>query len=130
MSLSTSLKCPRCGHCAQTAKVILPGAAIRCPRCNSTFRFVPSNGGLVESVAAVGNLDAHRLQGAFRCRRQTEDRNLKPRKLTLLRVLNESNERLPPRATGPTPAGSKKPVLDGKPLPFHGPRRRWLQPSS
>jgi DNA-directed RNA polymerase subunit RPC12/RpoP len=120
MSLSTSLKCPRCGHCEQTTKVILAGATIRCPRCSSTFRVVPSDGAPVESNRALRSLDSERLQELF----AADDRPkiAAPSTEMDIRVLNESNERLPPRAMGPTPAAARKPVLAGKPLPFHGPR--------
>jgi DNA-directed RNA polymerase subunit RPC12/RpoP len=120
MSLSTSLRCPRCGHCAQTTAVILAGAAIRCPRCSSIFRFVPSDGAPVESNRALRSLDSERLQELF----AADDRPKIAGPSTEIdsRVINESNERLPPRAMGPTPAAARKPVLEGKPLPFHGPR--------
>ncbi len=120
MPLSTSLQCPQCGHCVQTAKVILPGAAIRCQRCNSTFRFVPSNGGLMKSLPAVGNLDAERLQELFVA--DNKPKIAAPSREIDIRVVNEANDRLPSRTMGPTAAASKKPAKESKPLPFHGPR--------
>ena len=114
MSPATSLRCPHCGYSAQSAKPISLGAA---PAANPFFRFTPSDGGSAQPLRAV---EAERLQELFAG--DNKPKTAPPSREIGIRVLSDSNDGLPPRSAGPLPVTIKKPTLDGKPLPFHGPR--------
>jgi hypothetical protein len=117
MPISTSIQCPHCGYSAQSIKSISPGAAVRCTRCKFVFRFATSDGGSARSLRAV---EAERLEELFAA--DTDPKTASPSREIDIRVLGDSNNGPPPRSPGPIPVAIKKPILDGKPLPFHVPR--------
>ena len=120
MPISTSLQCPHCGFGAQTTKAILPGAKVRCTRCKSVFRITPNDGGPTRPASEANGLAAKRLHVLFDA---DNDANANAHRREVdIRVVNDSREELPPRSAGKPLTVTKKPTLDGKPLPFHGPR--------
>ena len=122
MSLSTSLRCPHCGYSAQSSKPVASGAKVRCTRCNAVFRVATNDRGPTRSIRAANPLEAERLQVLF----DSEDGTPTPlpgRDNEIgFRVQSDSEERLAPRSGERAATTIKKPALDGKPLPFHGPR--------
>jgi DNA-directed RNA polymerase subunit RPC12/RpoP len=120
MSLPTMVQCPQCGQTVQTTKSISPGAAVRCKRCNSSFRFASREDNPNRSLAVLGGVDQSRLDELFAA--DSKPKPTPPSREVDMRVPNESIEPLPRRAQLASSAGPKKVVLEGKPLPFHGPR--------
>jgi hypothetical protein len=119
LPLTTSLQCPRCGYVGTTTQVIPAGAKVRCPKCKTIIHGLPLAAGPVEGFPAGADLPADRLNELFESDKPVSKNTQSAH--DDFRVLSESNERLPPRAGGPVPAGPKI-VLDHKPLPFHNSR--------
>jgi hypothetical protein len=120
MPIPTSLQCPHCGFGAQTTKTILPGAKVRCTRCKSVFRVTPNDGGPTRPARETNDLVSRRLHALFDADNQTNAKA--PRREVDIRVVSDSKEELPPRSAEKPLRATKKPTLDGKPLPFHGTR--------
>jgi hypothetical protein len=117
MPISTNIQCSQCGYSAQSRKSISPGAAVRCTRCKFVFRFAPSDGGAPRSLRAV---EAERLQELFAA--DNKPKTAARSREVDIRNISDSDDGLPPSSAGPVRVAIKKPTLDGKPLPFHGPR--------
>ena len=65
MPISTKLECAHLRVRAKTAKAMVPGAKVRCPRCKGVFHIQASDDdGLVETIPIEGGDEATELDAA------------------------------------------------------------------
>ena len=119
MPISMKLECAHCGSALKTAKMMPPGAKVRCPRCKGVFHVSASDdAGLIETIPVEGETETIELDspsteaiaaafgnGAKGAKRGKEGPVVSG----------------PQRAAGPSLAATKKLEVGGK-SPFTGTR--------
>jgi hypothetical protein len=115
MPVTTKLECAHCGTTLKTSKVVVPGAKVRCPKCNEVFHIHASGReGMVETIPVAGEMETIDVV------LPSSDQLPRIMKAALREPL--ASDTPPPRMAPPSPTVSKKIEYDGKAVPFRGPR--------
>ncbi len=118
MPISTKLECAHCGCTLKTAKVMVPGAKVRCPRCKGVFNIQASDdNGLVETIPIEGGEEPMELDAA-----SAELAAVAPVRKKATRGADAPAITGPGRAPGPVATAGKKIELSGQAPSFRGGR--------
>jgi hypothetical protein len=121
MPLRRSLDCPHCRKVGHTAKVILPGAKVRCCFCQRAFRFTPGENAPEESGRISGEVEIGRLREVFMT--DGESARVVKDDVPSGRYGGVTNQPFTANPLAPAAQRSKNVLIGGKPVRFDAPRK-------
>ena len=101
MPTTTKLECTHCGSALKTAKAVMPGAKVRCPKCKELFQVPASDlDEMIEQIPIAGEVETVDVE------RPSPDPQ--PKKVKAAIQPPPASDALPPRMGVPFPAASTK----------------------